>query len=69
MCEDEYKSRLKYILEGANLPNIDDIIAEKVSECKGEALCSILSLEDVFERDIESVAKTGEISLSGVIDE
>lgn len=67
MCEDEYKSRLKSILEGANLPNIDDIIADKVADCKGEALCSIFSLEDVFERDIEDVAKTGKISLSGVI--
>ena len=57
MCEDEYKTRLKDILEGANLPNIDDIIADKVADCKCEALCSILSLEDVFERDIERMCK------------
>ena len=67
MCEEEYKSRLKNILEGVNLPNIDDIIADKVAECKGEALGSFYPLEDIFERNIEDVAKTGKISLSGVI--
>lgn len=67
MCEDEYKTRLKSILKESDLPSIDDIIADKVAECKGEALGSFLSLEDVFERDIEDVARTGKISLSGVI--
>lgn len=69
MCEDEYKSRLKSILAGVELSNIDDIIADKVADCKGEALGSFLSLEDIFDRDIEDVAKTVKISLSGVIDE
>ena len=36
-----------------NLPGIDDIIENKVAECKGEALGSFLSLGDIFERDIE----------------
>ncbi len=67
MCEEEYKSRLKNILEGVNLPGIDDIIENKVAECKGEALGSFLSLGDIFERDIADVAKTGKISLSGVM--
>lgn len=57
MCEEEYKSRLKYLLTEADLPCIEDIIADKVAECKGEALCSFLSLEDIFERDIERMCK------------
>lgn len=57
MCEDEYKTRLKCLLTESDLMCIDDIIADKVAECKGEALCSILSLEDVFERDIERMCK------------
>lgn len=57
MCEAEYKSRLKNLLEESGIPNIEDIIADKVAECKGESLCSLLSLEDVFERDIEKMAK------------
>lgn len=67
MCEDEYKSRLKDILSGAKLPNIDDIIADRIADCKGFSLGSFYSLEDIFDRDIENVAKTGKISLSGVI--
>ena len=58
MCEEEYKSRLKYLLEESGIPNIEDIIENKVAECKGESLCSILSLEDVFERDIERMRKS-----------
>lgn len=67
MCEEEYKSRLKSLLEESGIPSIGDIIADKVADCKGEALGSFLSLEDIFDRDIEDVAKTGKISLSGVI--
>lgn len=67
MCEDEYKTRMKNLLSGLGIPHIDDIIADKVAECKGESLGSFLSLEDIFDRDIEDVAKTGKISLSGVI--
>lgn len=67
MYEEEYRAKMKFILEGMNLPGIDDIIENKVAECKGEALGSYLSLGYIFERDIEDVAKTGKISLSGVI--
>ena len=57
MCEDEYKARLKSILKESDLPSIDDIIADKVAECKGEALGSFLTLEDIFDRDIEDVER------------
>lgn len=67
MCEEEYRAKMRYILEGVNLPGIEDIIENKVADCKGEALGSFLSLGDIFERDIADVAKTGKISLSGVI--
>lgn len=57
MCEEEYKARLKNLLEESGIPNIEDIISDKVADCKGESLCSLLSLEDVFERDIEKMTK------------
>ena len=57
MCEEEYRAKMKCILEGSGIPCLEDIIENKVAECKGESLCSILSLEDVFEIDIERMAK------------
>ena len=61
MCEAEYRARLKDLLTEIDILNIDDIIADKVAECKGDALCSFLSLEDIFDKDIEDVSNIAEV--------
>ena len=59
MCEEEYRAKMRFIFESVNIPGFDDIIENKVAECKGEALGSSLFLDDIFEREVENVAKNG----------
>lgn len=53
MIEAEYRERMKIRLESLGLEYSDDIIENKVQECKERSVCYGVPAAEAFEEDIE----------------